>query len=97
MQGVEPRRDDGRSLCRLRSVSLVVKHSQGADTLVKLYEAKLCEEDGVNADSKAIEAVMSTLKVACASVCACSSGCSFRATRSTRGSDRGVLNRLQAV
>ena len=49
-------------------MSLVVKHSQGADTLVKLYEAKLCEEDGVNADSKAIEAVMSTLKVVCVRV-----------------------------
>ncbi|KAJ8250312.1 hypothetical protein COCON_G00222340 [Conger conger] len=48
---------------KLKSVSLVVRHSQGADTLVKLYEAKLCEEDGVNADNKAIEAVMSTLKL----------------------------------
>lgn len=44
-------------------MSLVVRHSQGAEALVKLYEAKLCEEDTVNAEIKAIEMVMSTLKV----------------------------------
>lgn len=48
---------------RLKSVSLVVKHSQGADALVKLYESKLCEEDAVNGDIKSIDAVMGTLKV----------------------------------
>ncbi|KAI1894733.1 hypothetical protein AGOR_G00118790 [Albula goreensis] len=47
---------------KLKTVSLVVKHSQAAEALVKLYEAKLCEEDAVNADIKAIETVMSTLK-----------------------------------
>ncbi|XP_066552919.1 dystonin isoform X4 [Amia ocellicauda] len=47
---------------KLKTVSLVVQHSQGAETLVKQYEAKLCEEDAVNADTKAIETVMSTLK-----------------------------------
>nr|XP_023651005.1 dystonin isoform X2 [Paramormyrops kingsleyae] len=47
---------------KLKTVSLVVKHSQEAEGLVKLYEAKLCEEDTVNADIKAIEMVMSTLK-----------------------------------
>ncbi|KAG7462800.1 hypothetical protein MATL_G00188590 [Megalops atlanticus] len=47
---------------KLKTVSLVVKHSQTAEALVKLYEAKLCEEDAVNADTKAIETVMSTLK-----------------------------------
>ncbi|XP_072533688.1 dystonin isoform X14 [Salminus brasiliensis] len=47
---------------KLKTVSLVVKHSQSAEALVKLYEAKLCEEDAVNADVKSIDAVMSTLK-----------------------------------
>ncbi|KAJ8359996.1 hypothetical protein SKAU_G00165210 [Synaphobranchus kaupii] len=47
---------------KLKTVSLVVKHSQAAEVLVKLYEAKLCEEDAVSSDGKAIEAVMSTLK-----------------------------------
>uniref|UniRef100_A0AAR2M6F8 Dystonin n=1 Tax=Pygocentrus nattereri TaxID=42514 RepID=A0AAR2M6F8_PYGNA len=47
---------------KLKAVSLVVKHSQSAEALVKLYEAKLCEEDAVNADIKSIDAVMSTLK-----------------------------------
>ncbi|XP_064173955.1 dystonin isoform X26 [Anguilla rostrata] len=47
---------------KLKSVSLVVKHSQVAESLVKLYEAKLCEEDGVCADGKTIETVMSMLK-----------------------------------
>lgn len=44
-------------------MSLVVKHSQSAEALVKLYEAKLCEEDTVNANIKSIDGVMSTLKV----------------------------------
>ncbi|XP_041108036.1 dystonin-like isoform X7 [Polyodon spathula] len=48
---------------KLKTVSLVVKNTQGAEALVKLYEAKLCEEDAVNADTKAIETVMSTLKL----------------------------------
>uniref|UniRef100_A0A3B1JUF7 SH3 domain-containing protein n=1 Tax=Astyanax mexicanus TaxID=7994 RepID=A0A3B1JUF7_ASTMX len=47
---------------KLKAVSLVVKHSQSAEALVKLYEAKLCEEDAVNADVKSIDSVMSTLK-----------------------------------
>lgn len=44
-------------------MSLVVKHSQGAEALVKLNEGKLCEEDAVNGDIRSIDAVMSTLKV----------------------------------
>ncbi|MGH0168382.1 UNVERIFIED_CONTAM: hypothetical protein FKN15_066194 [Acipenser sinensis] len=48
---------------KLKTVSLVVKNTQGAEALVKLYEAKLCEEDAVNADTKAIETVVSTLKL----------------------------------
>ncbi|MCI4376743.1 hypothetical protein PGIGA_G00191880 [Pangasianodon gigas] len=47
---------------KLKTVSLVVKHSQGAEALVKLYEGKLCEEDAVNGDIRSIDAVMSTLK-----------------------------------
>ncbi|XP_051503373.1 dystonin-like [Myxocyprinus asiaticus] len=47
---------------KLKTVSLVVKHSQNAEALVKLYEAKLCEEDTINANIKCIDDVMSTLK-----------------------------------
>ncbi|XP_047667970.1 dystonin isoform X24 [Tachysurus fulvidraco] len=47
---------------KLKTVNLVVKHSQGAEALVKLYEGKLCEEDAVNGDTRSIDAVMSTLK-----------------------------------
>ncbi|KAF4090023.1 hypothetical protein AMELA_G00044950, partial [Ameiurus melas] len=47
---------------KLKTVSLAVKHSQGAEALVKLYEGKLCEEDAVNGDIRSIDAVMSTLK-----------------------------------
>ncbi|XP_051506822.1 dystonin-like [Myxocyprinus asiaticus] len=47
---------------KLKTVSLVVKHSQSAETLVKLYEAKLCEEDTVTANIKSVDGVMSTLK-----------------------------------
>lgn len=49
--------------CRLKSISVVVKHSQTAESLVKLYEAKLCEEDALNSDMKSIENITSTLKV----------------------------------
>lgn len=45
-------------------MSLVVKHSQSAESLVKAYESKLYEEDAVNSDVKSIESVISTLKVA---------------------------------
>uniref|UniRef100_A0A4W5PSY5 Dystonin n=1 Tax=Hucho hucho TaxID=62062 RepID=A0A4W5PSY5_9TELE len=44
-------------LCRLKTVSLVVRHSQSAEALVKLYEAKLSEEDAVNSDLKSIDTV----------------------------------------
>ncbi|KAJ8013741.1 hypothetical protein DPEC_G00032940 [Dallia pectoralis] len=47
---------------KLKTVSLVVKHSQKAEALVKLYEAKLSEEDAVNSDLKSIDTVVSTLK-----------------------------------
>ncbi|KAI7805675.1 putative dystonin [Triplophysa rosa] len=47
---------------KLKTVSLVVKHSQSAEALVKLYEAKLCEEDSINANTKSIDGAMSTLK-----------------------------------
>ncbi|XP_032409215.1 dystonin isoform X7 [Xiphophorus hellerii] len=47
---------------KLKTVSLVVKHSQSAESLVKAYESKLYEEDAVNSDVKSIENVISTLK-----------------------------------
>ncbi|XP_017164339.1 dystonin isoform X15 [Poecilia reticulata] len=47
---------------KLKTVSLVVKHSQSAESLVKAYESKLYEEDAVNSDVKSIESVISTLK-----------------------------------
>uniref|UniRef100_A0A3Q1EQJ7 Dystonin-like n=1 Tax=Acanthochromis polyacanthus TaxID=80966 RepID=A0A3Q1EQJ7_9TELE len=47
---------------KLKTVSLVVKHSQRAEALVKAYESKLYEEDAMNSDVKSIENVISTLK-----------------------------------
>ncbi|XP_044228342.1 dystonin isoform X4 [Thunnus albacares] len=47
---------------KLKTVSLVVKHSQSAEALVKAYESKLYEEDAMNSDLKSIETVISTLK-----------------------------------
>ncbi|KAM9727047.1 dystonin isoform 5-T5 [Menidia menidia] len=47
---------------KLKTVSLVVKHSQSAEAVVKAYESKLYEEDAMNSDIKSIESVISTLK-----------------------------------
>nr|XP_043901251.1 dystonin isoform X3 [Solea senegalensis] len=47
---------------KLKTVSLVVKHSQSAEALVKFYESKLYVEDAMNSDVKSIETVISTLK-----------------------------------
>ncbi|XP_069570064.1 microtubule-actin cross-linking factor 1 isoform X3 [Brachyistius frenatus] len=47
---------------KLKTVSLVVKHSQSAEALVKAYESKLYEEDAMNSDVKSIESVICTLK-----------------------------------
>ncbi|KAM4606986.1 dystonin [Polymixia lowei] len=47
---------------KLKTVSLVVKHSQSAEALVKVYESKLYEEDAVNSDLKSIETVICILK-----------------------------------
>lgn len=44
-------------------MSLVVRHSQTAEALVKTYESKLYEEDAMNSDVKSIETVITTLKV----------------------------------
>lgn len=48
---------------RLKTVNLVLKNTQGAESLVKLYETKLCEEEAVTADKTNIENLMGTLKV----------------------------------
>lgn len=48
---------------RLKTVNLVLKNTQAAEALVKLYETKLCEEEAVIADKNNIENLMSTLKV----------------------------------
>ncbi|XP_074531277.1 dystonin isoform X20 [Halichoeres trimaculatus] len=47
---------------KLKTVSLVVKHSQSAEALVKAYESKLYEEDAMSSDVRSIESVISTLK-----------------------------------
>ncbi|XP_067999072.1 dystonin isoform X6 [Melanerpes formicivorus] len=47
---------------KLKSVNLVLKNTQGAESLVKLYETKLCEEEAVTADKNNIENLMGTLK-----------------------------------
>uniref|UniRef100_A0A8B9TET8 Dystonin n=1 Tax=Anas platyrhynchos TaxID=8839 RepID=A0A8B9TET8_ANAPL len=48
---------------KLKTVNLVLKNTQGAESLVKLYETKLCEEEAVTADKNNIENLMGTLKV----------------------------------
>ncbi|XP_028631356.1 dystonin isoform X2 [Grammomys surdaster] len=47
---------------KLKTVNLVLKNTQAAEALVKLYETKLCEEEAVIADKNTIENLMSTLK-----------------------------------
>ncbi|XP_068266571.1 dystonin isoform X3 [Nyctibius grandis] len=47
---------------KLKTVNLVLKNTQGAESLVKLYETKLCEEEAVTADKNNIENLMGTLK-----------------------------------
>ncbi|XP_036104821.1 dystonin isoform X7 [Molossus molossus] len=47
---------------KLKTVNLVLKHTQAAESLVKLYETKLCEEEAVTADKNNIENLISTLK-----------------------------------
>ncbi|XP_063775378.1 dystonin [Pseudophryne corroboree] len=47
---------------KLRSIHLVLKNTQGAESLVKTYETKLCEEDVITADRNTIERLISTLK-----------------------------------
>ncbi|XP_072357310.1 microtubule-actin cross-linking factor 1 isoform X21 [Scyliorhinus torazame] len=40
---------------KLKTVDVMLKTSQGAEMLVKMYEMKLCEEDAVPVDQEAIE------------------------------------------
>ncbi|XP_039384232.1 dystonin isoform X8 [Mauremys reevesii] len=47
---------------KLKTVNLVLKNTQGAEALVKLYETKLCEEEAVTADKNNIENLIGTLK-----------------------------------
>ncbi|XP_051470841.1 dystonin isoform X8 [Apus apus] len=47
---------------KLKTVNLVLKNTQEAELLVKLYETKLCEEEAVMADKNNIENLMGTLK-----------------------------------
>ncbi|XP_078093960.1 microtubule-actin cross-linking factor 1 isoform X3 [Mustelus asterias] len=41
---------------KLKTVDVMLKTSQGAEMLIKMYEMKLCEEDAVPVDQEAIEA-----------------------------------------
>ncbi|XP_036912236.1 dystonin isoform X7 [Sturnira hondurensis] len=47
---------------KLKTVNLVLKNTQAAEALVKLYETKLCEEEAVIADKNNIENLISALK-----------------------------------
>ncbi|NXH13855.1 DYST protein, partial [Bucco capensis] len=49
-------------IAKLKSINLVLRNTQGAESLVKLYETKLCEEEAVTADKNSIENLMGTLK-----------------------------------
>ncbi|KAG8444906.1 hypothetical protein GDO86_009891 [Hymenochirus boettgeri] len=48
---------------KLKTISLVLRNTQEAETLVKLYETRLCEEDAVTADRSAIDKLVATLKL----------------------------------
>ncbi|KAM4694316.1 dystonin [Discoglossus pictus] len=47
---------------KLKTINLVLKNTQGAESLVKLYETKLCEEDAITADRNSIDRLIATLK-----------------------------------
>uniref|UniRef100_A0A8D0BYN7 Dystonin n=1 Tax=Salvator merianae TaxID=96440 RepID=A0A8D0BYN7_SALMN len=47
---------------KLKTINLVLKNTQGAEAMVKLYETKLCEEEPLTADKSNIENLMGTLK-----------------------------------
>ncbi|XP_048352760.1 dystonin isoform X14 [Sphaerodactylus townsendi] len=47
---------------KLKTINLVLKNTQGAESLVKLYETKLCEEEPLTASKSNIENLMGTLK-----------------------------------
>ncbi|XP_041419112.1 dystonin isoform X12 [Xenopus laevis] len=48
---------------KLKTINLVLKNTQGAETIVKLYETRLCEEDAVTADRNGIDKLETTLKL----------------------------------
>ncbi|NXE37679.1 DYST protein, partial [Ptilorrhoa leucosticta] len=47
---------------KLKTINLVLTNTQTAESLVKHYETKLCEEEAVTADKNSIENLMGTLK-----------------------------------
>ncbi|XP_056421747.1 dystonin isoform X16 [Hyla sarda] len=47
---------------KLKTINLVLKSTQGAESLVKTYETKLCEEDVITADRNSIDRLIATLK-----------------------------------
>ncbi|XP_077031062.1 dystonin isoform X21 [Agelaius phoeniceus] len=47
---------------KLKTINLVLTNTQTAESLVKHYETKLCEEEAVTADKNNIENLMGTLK-----------------------------------
>ncbi|XP_041872231.1 dystonin isoform X22 [Corvus kubaryi] len=47
---------------KLKTINLVLTNTQTAESLVKQYETKLCEEEAVTADKNNIENLMGTLK-----------------------------------
>ncbi|XP_040284530.1 dystonin isoform X17 [Bufo bufo] len=47
---------------KLKTINLVLKNTQGAESLVKAYETKLCEEDVITADRNTIDRLIATLK-----------------------------------
>ncbi|MEE6476583.1 hypothetical protein FKM82_011128 [Ascaphus truei] len=47
---------------KLKTINLVLKNTQGAESLVKLFETRLCEEEAVTADRNTINTLVTTLK-----------------------------------
>lgn len=53
-------------LTRLKTVDIIIRNTQGAESLVKGYEVKLSQEEAVPADLTAIQTHRSALQVGAA-------------------------------
>lgn len=61
--GVAHPRAESRSPCRLKTISLVIRSTQGAEEVLKAYEEQLKEAQAVPATLPELEATKAALKV----------------------------------